>query len=113
MSEYILSCCSTVDLSKEHLESRNLQYICFHYELGGKEYLDDLGETVSFADFYQAMQDGADTKTSQINAAEYEEYFEKFSEILKKVYYYGIFQRQPSNCRKGGHLDAYSLYRTP
>ena len=85
MSEYILSCCSTVDLSKEHLESRNLQYICFHYELGGKEYLDDLGETVSFADFYQAMQDGADTKTSQINAAEYEEYFEKFLKEGKDI----------------------------
>ena len=25
MSEYILSCCSTADLSKEHFESRDIQ----------------------------------------------------------------------------------------
>ena len=30
MSEYILSCCSTADLSKEYFESRNIHYICFH-----------------------------------------------------------------------------------
>ena len=29
-------------------------------------------------DFYKAMSEGADTKTSQINADEYEKYFEGF-----------------------------------
>ena len=77
MSNYVLSCCSTADLAKEHFEKRNLQYICFHYELDGKEYMDDLGQSMSFEDFYKAMQEGAETKTSQVNASEYEEYFEK------------------------------------
>lgn len=81
MSDYILSCCSTVDLTKEHLELRNVDYICFHYELNGKEYVDDFGKSLSFEDLYNAMRNGAETKTSQINAVEYEEYFEKF---LKK-----------------------------
>ena len=40
---YVLSCCSTVDLSKEHLNRRGIRYTCFHYELDGKSYLDDLG----------------------------------------------------------------------
>ena len=43
MTDYILSCCSTVDLTKEHLDSRDIKYACFHYELDGKQYLDDLG----------------------------------------------------------------------
>lgn len=85
MGDFILSCCSTVDLSKEHLKNRNLQYICFHYELDGKAYKDDLGETMPLADFYKALQEGADTKTSQINAAEYEEYFETFLKEGKDV----------------------------
>ena len=38
MSEYILSCCSTADLSKEYFESRNIHYICFHYMLGDKSW---------------------------------------------------------------------------
>lgn len=78
MNKYILSCCSTADLTKEHFTKRNIHYICFHYELDGKQYEDDLGVTMSFPDFYQAMADGAQTKTSQVNAEEFEEYFESF-----------------------------------
>ena len=85
MNNYILSCCSTVDLSKEHLESRNIKYACFHYFLDGKEYSDDLGQTMSFDKFYEAMANGADTRTSQINAAEFEEYFEEFLKDGKDV----------------------------
>ena len=78
MNKYILSCCSTADLTKEHFTKRNIHYICFHYELDGKQYEDDLGMTMAFPDFYQAMADGAQTKTSQVNAEEFEEYFESF-----------------------------------
>ena len=85
MNHYVLSCCSTVDLKKEHLNQRQIPYICFHYELGEKEYKDDLGETISFEDFYRAMSEGADTKTSQINAEEYEEYFERFLKEGKDI----------------------------
>lgn len=85
MSEYILSCCSTADLTKEHFERRDIHYICFHYELDGVQYPDDLGQTMPFDKFYQAMVDGADTKTSQINADEFEEYFEPFLKEGKDI----------------------------
>ena len=85
MAEFVLSCCSTADLAKEHFVKRDIQYICFHYELDGKSYKDDLGESMPFDKFYQAMVDGADTKTSQVNAAEYEEYFEKFLAAGKDI----------------------------
>lgn len=85
MNDYILSCCSTADLKKEHFLERKISYICFHYELNGKQYCDDLGESISFEDFYRAMQNGAETKTSQINAAEFEEYFEPFLKQGKDI----------------------------
>lgn len=85
MSSYVLSCCSTADLKKEHFEKRNISYICFHYELDGKEYKDDLGETMAFEDFYRAMSEGADTKTSQVNADEFEEYFESYLKEGKDI----------------------------
>ena len=85
MNHYILSCCSTADLSKEHFEKRNISYTCFHFELDGKQYLDDLGESIPFDRFYQAMVDGADTRTSQINAEEYTEYFEPFLKEGKDI----------------------------
>ncbi len=85
MNEYIVSCCSTADLSKEHFEERNVKYICFHYELDGVQYQDDLGQTMAFDEFYKKMDEGADTKTSQINEAEFEEYFEPFLQQGKDI----------------------------
>lgn len=84
-NNYVLSCCSTVDISKEHLESRDIKYACFHYFLDGKEYSDDLGQSMSFEKFYGAMAGGADTKTSQINTAEFIDYFEPFLKEGKDV----------------------------
>lgn len=80
MGDYVLSCCSTVDLTKEHLKGRKIHYACMHYSLDGKEYFDDLGQTMPFDQFYKAMQDGAQTKTSQINVEEFLKYFRPFLE---------------------------------
>ena len=85
MSDYIISCCSTADLSKEHFESRDIHYICFHYELDGVQYPDDLGQTIPFDEFYKKMTEGADTKTSQINESEFVEYFEPFLKEGKDI----------------------------
>ena len=84
-NNYVLSCCSTVDISKEHLESRDIKYACFHYFLDGKEYSDDLGQSMAFDKFYEAMANGADTRTSQINTVEFMEYFEPFLKEGKDI----------------------------
>ena len=85
MSEYILSCCSTADLSKEYFESRNIHYICFHYTLGDKSYPDDLGQSVPFDEFYARMAAGEMTKTSQVNVDEFVAYFEGFLKEGKDI----------------------------
>lgn len=85
-SDFVLSCCSTADLAKEHFEQRNLSYICFHYTLDGKDHVDDLGVSMPIDRFYQAMANGASTQTSQVNISEYLDYFcgilEKGSDLL-------------------------------
>ena len=78
MSDFILSGCSTADLTKEHFEGRDIRYICFHYTLDGVDYPDDLGQSISFPEFYKRMSEGSDTKTSQVNISEYVAYFEPF-----------------------------------
>jgi DegV family protein with EDD domain len=85
MADYIISCCSTADLSKEHFEKRDIHYVCFHFSLDRRQYSDDLGETMPFRDFYRAMAQGAETKTSQVNADEFESYFEGFLKEGKDV----------------------------
>lgn len=85
MDDYVLSCCSTADLTKEHFEARDIHYVCFHFFLDGVEYPDDLGQSVPFDRFYAAMAAGSDTKTSQVNIAEYLNYFTKFLEQGKDI----------------------------
>ena len=85
MSDYILSCCSTADLTQRHFDEREIHYICFHFYLDGKPYADDLGHSISFADFYKAMENGAETKTSQINEGEFVDYFTPFLEQGKDI----------------------------
>ena len=75
---YVLSCCSPADLSKEHFESIDVKYVCFHYRLDGVEHPDDLGQTIPFDEFYRAMANGADTSTSQVSISEYVEFFTPF-----------------------------------
>ena len=77
---YILSCCSTADLSKEHFEAINVKYICFHYRLNGEEHADDLGQTIPFEEFYARMARGEETSTSQVSISEYVDYFTPFLE---------------------------------
>jgi len=85
MANYILSCCSTADLTAEHFAARDIHYICFHFELDGKNYDDDLGQSIPFSEFYQAMANGSETRTSMVNISEYLEYFEKFLKEGKDV----------------------------
>ena len=75
MAEYVLSCCSTADLSKEHLDSRHIPYVCFHFFLNGEERLDDLGITTPPKELYDAIRAGASTRTAQVNADEYAAFF--------------------------------------
>ncbi len=77
---YVLSCCSTADLSREHFEARGIHYVCFHYALDGVEYPDDLGQSMPFDEFYAKMAAGADTRTSQVSITEYVEHFSSFLE---------------------------------
>ncbi len=85
MADYVLSCCSTADLSKEHFERIDVPYVCFHYVLDGVDYFDDLGQSLPFEDFYRRMKEGADTKTSQVSIQEYLDFFTPFLEAGKDI----------------------------
>lgn len=80
MHSFVLSCCSTADLSKEHFESRDIHYVCFHYTLDGVQHPDDLGVSLPIDEFYTALSNGSTATTSQVNLSEYMSYFTGFLE---------------------------------
>ena len=73
-----LTCESTVDIPHSQLKDRDIDYLPFHFYIDGKEYIDDLGETLSYRDFYEMIDNGASTKTTQANITEYICFFEKW-----------------------------------
>lgn len=85
MSDFVLSCCSTSDLTPELIREHNLEYLSFHYELADVTYLDDLGQSLNYDEFYNAMAEGAMTRTSQPNVTDFKEYFGKFLSAGKDV----------------------------
>lgn len=85
MKDFVMSCCSTVDLSPEWVEERKIACVCFNYELDGEPCKDDFGQTHSPADLYARMLGGATAKTSQVSVGEYVEHFEPFLKEGKDV----------------------------
>ncbi len=85
MSDYILSCCSTADMPLEYFQQRNIPFVVYHFNMDGQEYPDDLGQTMSFDEFYRRIAAGALPTTSQVNAAQFIEFFEPFLKDGKDI----------------------------
>ena len=76
--EYTISCCSTTDLPKEYFAQHTIPFLPFTFVIDGKEYKDDLGESMSLKEFYRIVREGAMPTTSQVNVDQYTEFFESF-----------------------------------
>ena len=85
MPGYVLSCCSTADVTRDWLEARDIKYLYFNYYLDGEVCKDDFGATNPPAQLYAKMLAGADAKTSQISAGDYMSHFEQFLAAGKDV----------------------------
>lgn len=85
MADFILSCCSTADLTAEQLSERDIKVMPFHFTLGDTQYQDDLGKTIGYEEFYARMAQGEMTMTSQPNAEEYIEHAEPYLKEGKDI----------------------------
>ena len=80
--EFVLSCCSTVDLPYAYMAQRDIPVLFYHYVVGDQEYVDDMGrDPAALPRFYGFLKAGQLPQTSQINVADYLDFFE---EQLKK-----------------------------
>lgn len=82
---FVLSCCSTVDLTNEIMEQRDIRYVHFNYSMDGVQHKDDMGQAVSMKEFYDAMVAGAEVRTAQVNVDEYIQFFTPFLEAGRDV----------------------------
>ena len=85
MDNFVLTCCSTVDLDEAFFEKRHIPFVCFHFRMDGVDYPDDLGHSISFKDFYDRIRNGATPTTSQVNSSEFIEFWEPFVKEGKNI----------------------------
>ena len=76
MQNYILMTDSDSDLPYALKVQYDIPVVYMPYTLDGKEYFDDLGQTLDHKSFFDAMRQGAHPTTSALNEMVYEEYFE-------------------------------------
>lgn len=74
---FTLSCCSTVDVPYSYLESRHIPVLFYTYVVDDVTYVDDMGrDPNALPHFYEMLAAGKLPQTSQINVAEYVEFFD-------------------------------------
>lgn len=79
MKKYVIVSDSCCDLNKELREQYNIDYLPMHFSYDDKDLPADLDwKELSFKDFYAEMRAGKRMITSQVNAAQYREAFEKY-----------------------------------
>jgi len=72
MRQFALTCCSTADMPLDFFQKNEIPFACFHFIMDGREYLDDIGQSMPFDTFYRKIAEGAQPTTSQVNADEYD-----------------------------------------
>ena len=82
---YAVTCCSTADLPAAYFEAKQIPFACFHFQLEGKEYPDDLGRSISFETYYAKIAAGAQPTTAQVNVEQYIELFEPILQAGKDI----------------------------
>lgn len=76
MQNYVLMTDSDSDLPYALKVQYDIPVVYMPYTLDGREYFDDLGQTLDHKAFFDKMRQGARPTTSALNEAIYEEYFE-------------------------------------
>lgn len=78
MSDYMITCESTADMPLSFYRERNVGYVCFHYEMNGATYTDDIYQSTTPQEFFSTLKGGAQAKTSQVGTGEYVAFWESY-----------------------------------
>ena len=76
MSQFQLSCESTVDVPYSYMEERGIPVLFYSYTVDGVEYIDDMcRDPEALPRFYRFLEEGRLPSTSQINVQQYLDFF--------------------------------------
>ena len=88
MRDFVITVNSTVDLSREWLEERNVPVVPLKYTIDGETYTDMYG--LSAKEFFDKLREGHMSVTSQVNPGEAADMLEPFLKEGKDVLHLGF-----------------------
>lgn len=83
--DYVYMTDSDSDLPYHLKVEYDIPVVYMPYALNGKEYFDDLGQTLDHKSYFDAMRNGANPVTSALNEESYLEYFEPIFQAGKNL----------------------------
>jgi DegV family protein with EDD domain len=87
MKDYIIMTDSCCDLPNEYIQNNNIPYVSLTCNFKGKEYMDDLGKSLTYKEFYNGMKEGEIPKTSQPSPEAFYKVFEGIIKLGKDILY--------------------------
>ena len=78
MSDYLISCESTADMPLSFFRERNVGFVCFHYEMNGQTYTDDIYQSTTPQEFFGKLKAGAQARNSQVGTGDYVDFWEPY-----------------------------------
>ena len=111
--DYIFITDSDSDLPYHLKEQYNIPVVYMPYALDGKEYFDDLGQTLDHKSYYDAMRAGATPVTSALNEAAYIDYFEPILQEGKDILFVAFSSKLSCTLQSAGTAREKLLEKYP
>ena len=90
MRDFVIMTDSCCDLPKEYIHDNNIPFAMLPFSYNDREYLDDLGQSVSQKQFFDDLRAGALPNTSQANSDSFHKIFKSAAELHKDIVYIGV-----------------------
>lgn len=90
MRDFVIVTDSCCDLPKEYIYGNNIPFAMLPFSYNDKEYLDDLGQSLSQKQFFDDLRDGALPNTSQANSESFYNIFKPAAKRGQDIIYVGV-----------------------
>lgn len=90
MKDFVIMTDSCCDLPKEYIYGNNIPFAMLPFSYNDKEYLDDLGQSLSQKQFFDDLREGALPNTSQANSESFYNVFKAAAQLGKDIIYIGV-----------------------
>lgn len=90
MKDFLIVTDSCSDIPFAYAKDNNIEVVPMHFMMGGNVYVDDLGQTMAYEEFYKKIDEGVMPTTSQPTPDSFYNTFKKGIEQGKEILYIGV-----------------------